>query len=429
MNNELKTWHFDIDNDKLVQLVLSGKKTASISLYEKNNIPKIGEEKILTFDNEKKACITKTNKVIITEFKNITEKLSSLDSEDNYENWQKTHIDYFKLADPTFNEDTKVIFEIFEVKENLVKQRLELAKTITKANSDIFGEIKKVEEVNAGFNNSIFSVNGKYIIKVCGNKEKEDLFDIEANFYNSNQNNESIPVLYKYDASKEIVPYVYEIIEKITGKSVYYHWYKMNELQRETFIKDLVLVLKNIHLKEYPAYDWCGEIKEKVLSYFKQTEDLFTEEEKGIILNATDKYDKVLADNRFCLIHGDLHFDNILIDKDKKIKLIDFNDSVVAPFDYDLRLLYRSVKEPWKWADIQMDPYQKTDDYKNLFEYIKRYYEELNDVDYLEERMLIYSMVDDFRLLTRLRNDELKENVIAYSKEILNAFKNKTLVK
>ena len=58
---------------------------------------------------------------------------------------------------------------------------------------------------------------------------------------------------------------------------------------RETFIKDLVLVLKNIHLKEYPAYDWCGEIKEKVLSYFKQTEDLFTEEEKGIIYCCTNE--------------------------------------------------------------------------------------------------------------------------------------------
>lgn len=38
MNSKLKTWHFDIDNDKSIRLVLSGKKTAKTSLYEENKI-------------------------------------------------------------------------------------------------------------------------------------------------------------------------------------------------------------------------------------------------------------------------------------------------------------------------------------------------------------------------------------------------------
>lgn len=39
MNNELKTWNFGIDNDKLVNLVLSVKKTATTSLYDETDIP------------------------------------------------------------------------------------------------------------------------------------------------------------------------------------------------------------------------------------------------------------------------------------------------------------------------------------------------------------------------------------------------------
>lgn len=116
------------------------------------------------------------------------------------------YIEYFKSINPDLNENTKIIFEVFEVKENLIEKRLKLAKTIAKFNNDIIGNIENIEEINAGFNNSIFSINNKYIIKVCSNEDKENLFDIEANFYNSNQDNESIPILYKYDKSKKLFP-------------------------------------------------------------------------------------------------------------------------------------------------------------------------------------------------------------------------------
>lgn len=429
MNNKLKTWHFGINNDKLVELVLSGQKTATTSLYSQNDLPIIDEESILIFDNEKKACITKTKKIIVTEFKNIDEELSSLEGEGTFEEWKKAHIGYFKTIKPDFNEDTKVIFEIFEVKENLIEQRLKLARKIAQSNRDVFGNIESIEEINAGFNNSIFCVNNKYIIKVCGDTNKEKLFDIEANFYNSNQDNESIPTLYRYDKSKDVVPYVYEIIEKIEGKSVYYYWYKMNETQREELIRELVRILKKFHSKEYSAYDWSTSIKERILSSFNQTIDMFSEEERNIILESLEKYDEILSDNKFCLIHNDLHFDNILIDNKQNIKLIDFNDSLVAPFDFDLRLLYMSVSLPWKWANTEMDPLQKPEDYQNLFEYIKKYYSELNDVKYLEERMLVYWVLDNFELLPRFRNNEEKERIVINCKKILDSFKNEKTVK
>lgn len=422
MNNKFKTWHFVIDNDKLVELVLSGKKTATTSLYNENDIPIVNEESILIFDNEKKACVTKTKKVIITEFKNISEELSILEGEGTFEEWKRAHIEYFKTIDSGFNENTKVTFEIFEVTENLIEQRLELARRIANANRDIFGDIESIEEINAGFNNSIFNINDKYIIKVCGDADKEKLFDIEANFYNSNQDNENIPILYRYDNSKNVVPYVYEIIEKVSGQSVYYHWYKMNEQEREEFVKELVAVLKGVHSKEYQAYDWSSSIKERVLSSFNQTIDMFSEDERNIILESLENYDEILSDNKFCLIHNDLHFDNILLDNNS-IKLIDFNDSQVAPFDFDLRLLYMSVLLPWKWANSEMDPLQIPEDYQNLFEYIKKYYTELNDVKYLEERMTIYWVLDDFELLPRFRDSEGKERILINCQKILDDFK------
>lgn len=424
MNDNLKTWHFDTNNDRLIELVLAGKKTATTSLYCKDNVPSVNEESVLVFDNEKKACVTRTKKVIITEFKNINEDLFKFEGEENFEEWQNKHLKYFRSINPDFNEDTKVVFIIFELTENLIDQRLQLAKKIAEVNKDIFGDFESISEINAGFNNSLFCVDDKYIIKICGNTNKENLFDVEANFYKANKDNESIPALYRYDKSKNNVPFVYEIIEKVPGKSIYYYWYKMSEYQKEEFIKKLVKVLKNIHAKEYLSYDWVSFIKTRILSNFNKTIDMFNEEEKNTILQLLEKCDDILYDGKFCLIHNDLHFDNILLDDKQNIKLIDFNDSVVAPFDFDFRLLYMSVSLPWKWANSEMDPLQKPEDYKNLFEYIKKYYLELNSVKYLEERMLIYWILDDFKLLPRFREKESKERIVMNCRIILDRLKN-----
>ena len=97
MNSKLKTWRFGINNDKLIDLVLSGKKIATTSLYDKDDIPIIGEESLLIFDNGKQACVTKTKKVIITEFKNISEDLSMFEGEGTYEEWKKLILNFLKL--------------------------------------------------------------------------------------------------------------------------------------------------------------------------------------------------------------------------------------------------------------------------------------------------------------------------------------------
>lgn len=115
MDNNLKIWKFGVNNDQLVELVLSGEKVATTCIYDENDIPLIDEESILIYNDGRKACITKTKQIIITEFKNINEELALLEGEGNYECWKKSHKQYFTSIDSNFNEDTKVLFELFEV--------------------------------------------------------------------------------------------------------------------------------------------------------------------------------------------------------------------------------------------------------------------------------------------------------------------------
>lgn len=114
--NRLDRWTFGIDVARLVNLVLEGKKTATTSLYELDNISKVGDISILTDLKDNTVCLIKTINVVITEFKNITWDLAKLEGENkSLSEWKENHMNFFKKTDPNFNENTKVIFEVFEV--------------------------------------------------------------------------------------------------------------------------------------------------------------------------------------------------------------------------------------------------------------------------------------------------------------------------
>lgn len=124
MNLEnINTWKFGTDNDKLVELVLNGNKKATTSLLndykEKEDLPKSGDLGILIFNNEKKACITRVTKVSIIEFRNVTEELAFIEGEGDktLAYYRKEHIKIFKKIDPSFNDNSKIVFEEFEVIE------------------------------------------------------------------------------------------------------------------------------------------------------------------------------------------------------------------------------------------------------------------------------------------------------------------------
>lgn len=115
-NNKLERWTFGINANQLVELVLEGKKTATTYLYEDDEKYKENDISILTDINGNDVCLIQTKKIIITTFKNITWDLAVLEGENNsLDDWKREHYNFFKKITPSFNEDTKVVFEIFEM--------------------------------------------------------------------------------------------------------------------------------------------------------------------------------------------------------------------------------------------------------------------------------------------------------------------------
>lgn len=297
------------------------------------------------------------------------------------------------------------------------------AKRIVDSNNDIFGgDFKhKITMINAGFKNNVFDVDNKFIIKIC-DKEIEEKFDIEAEFYEKNKDSKHIPKLYKYDKSKKVISSVYEIIEKIEGKTLYYYWYKMNELEREETIKQIIDIVRDIHknVVDDSSVDWSTTIKCRNMKLYEANKDKFSEEQRAIMEKSFDKYDKYLKHSELAFIHNDIHFDNI-IKNDKGLFIIDFNDVRVAAIDFEFRLLYMCKEVPWKWANIDMDPYQKPEDYKNIDLYLKKYYPRFGNIKHIDERMDIYRILNDLYLLDKYDNKELIDSIVVHSKKLINA--------
>ena len=213
----------------------------------------------------------------------------------------------------------------------------EIINKIIEQNSSLFGPISKINKINVGFTNTLYDINDSYIIKICTDLNNEEQFKKEINFYNSNKDNYLIPKLYYSNTDKKDVPYIYEIMEKVEGASLYNVWHTLSEEQREDIIKQLCDAMKQIHSNKGTSYDWIETLKNKFIPLYNQSkkQNIINEEEIKLLDQAYSHFDKYLQFSEIVLVHNDLHFDNIFYN-DGKIKLIDFERSIYAPKDFEL---------------------------------------------------------------------------------------------
>ena len=70
-----------------------------------------------------------------------------------------------------------------------------------------------------------------------------------------------------------------------------------------------------------------------------------------------------------------------------------------------------------------MDPLQKKEDYENIMKYTLKYYKELKEIKFLEERLIIYAIQNEISLLSRFNNLSLKKTLLFYSKQLIKRSK------
>lgn len=255
------------------------------------------------------------------------------------------------------------------------------------------------EKVNAGFTNTIYKA-GNYIIRLCTNEKNEERFKNEIEFYNKNKDNKNIPKLYYSDTSKSIVPYYYEIVEKINGKTLYEVWYKLTNEEKKEIVIKIIDILKKIHSIKGESFDFSKRLKNEINYLLKKsniTDELFDK-----LIELCDTYFK---ENNICLVHADLHFDNFILDEDK-LYLLDFERSIYAPIDYDFKIFNLCLNAPWRWASEDTDMLAIESDYENLMSMFIECYDELRNVKYLNERLAVYEFIDVLKEYNKNKKEE-----------------------
>ena len=118
-------WSFGVDPDELAQLVLSGKKQGTASAYalyeiDGEELPPEGGYNIILDGNDRAVCITKTTKVYLAPFNEVSERHARLEGEGDLslECWRQIHKSFFRPqfeeAGLEFTEDALVVCEEFE---------------------------------------------------------------------------------------------------------------------------------------------------------------------------------------------------------------------------------------------------------------------------------------------------------------------------
>lgn len=267
-------------------------------------------------------------------------------------------------------------------------------------NNDIL-KGQKFKLITAGFTNTIYSVDN-YIIRICTDSKNEERFENEINFYKENRDNNGIPKLYVSDTTKSVVPYYYEVIEKVDGNTLYELWYRLSDIERRKIVIQIIDILKSFHSKEVKGYDFLEIMKTKIL-YLKDKCNLDDE----LLKNLIDMCYKYFKENKFGLIHGDLHFDNFISDG-TNLYLLDFERCMVAPIDYDFRIFSIYDSEPYLWASAKTDMLAVETDYQNLMSMFLENYQELNEIPYINERLEFYSIIE---LLENYKNTKSQERL------------------
>lgn len=245
--------------------------------------------------------------------------------------------------------------------------------------------------IRNGFNRAVFDIDNRFILKICTDSEREDEVRNEIDFFKNNHY-DFAPNLLVEDQSKEIVPYLYTVEEKIQGKTLFAHWGNMSEAERYRVLAKLVSILKKIHSKP------CESEFDPFTMVCKFNYDIAKCEEMGIFDKDQLKYLRDLRDSfsyylngaRSGYIHGDIHFDNVVMSPEG-LKLIDFEMYGVHMLDKEFDEINRMCAAPESFTT--RDGINERD-YRGIMPNLEALYPEICDEAKFKKRLIVFDCMN-----------------------------------
>lgn len=249
-------------------------------------------------------------------------------------------------------------------------------------------EFKYIVKASSGFTCLVYIVDDEYIIKLSKSDEVKEKICKEIDFY-KNFDADFIP---KLISEGEYKGCKYAIISKIAGKSLFDVWHYLTEEKREDCVRQICVILKFFHSQDksilaqkYINENFLQDFKNSLFDKLK----LLGKDGETVLNYLERKFSVFFNENRFAIIYNDAHFDNFIYNEGK-VYLIDFDRVEYALVDYELMIFKTMCDYPTKFASESNESLVHDEDFINIYQYFKKYYEDMFNIEYIEDRVFIY---------------------------------------
>lgn len=278
--------------------------------------------------------------------------------------------------------------------------------------------INSIEKINIGFTNEIYSINNKYILRVCKKKSNEKNFIKEVFLLTLFKDKIPVPKIIYYDTSKKVINKYFMICDKIEGDNLYSKWHLLNDLKRRNVIKEICNILRIINNTDYNKFAKEFRIKIpidlQILIGSSIKKNLKKVQNKKILnkdfINKIKGFVEInlglLKEQKLSLVYEDIHFDNILVKNNHITGILDLEGIELMSIDYTLSCIRRMVNYPKIYASESSEKFIKKQDYSNLLKWYKEFYPELFNFHRLDKRLNIYDIDYDLHMLLQYPKSE-----------------------
>jgi len=220
----------------------------------------------------------------------------------------------------------------------------------------------------------------------------------------------------------------YIVMEKLPGKRLAEDWHIFSEAEKDNFIAQIAEQLKLFHSIQFNKYspqrpkefdNW----KDAIINYTnfeaidgknfnRETKDNF-----NLIKNYFATNIDLLAEcNSAVLVHNDIHFENILYEKDCLTGVFDFDFARQAPKDYELWHLIDFFRTPAFFVEEKLKPIWRQYSVGNELKLFKKYYPELFSGKNLLKKVRLYLIQDILSHAAAGYPDRSNEQINSYFK-------------
>lgn len=257
--------------------------------------------------------------------------------------------------------------------------------------------------------NRIF-MSDNYVIKIYYPKKFQYYYN-ELEVYQRLAGKDYLPKLYQYGEEES---YKYIIISKLNGQSLFDCLDNYSYEDRVSFIEQISRILRDINnIKQIPI-NFKPILDAKFQTAMSGVN--FSNEYKFFLEGMYNYYvNYIQKQESGSLIHVDVHFYNFFV-SNGKIFAYDFENTMIAPLEYQLLRWYRMWKYPetFFYPKNSLNSFQKKS-YEIIMPLMLKFYPELFSCSDFEERMKLYLLV--YLLEEAKRCNLSEENVNKYITE------------